>query len=361
MLQNGLLCLTGFRLCSKMQPAIRFQILVRTETGGGPAGPPFLHILRGEVKVIKPFLTYQQQIQKLIDEKHLIINDVMFAMEKLQEIGYFTLIGGYKTPFRDSMTRVYVDNTTFEDVYALYQFDNQLRELIFKYLCQIEKRMRSFISYAFCERYGEMQGAYLNPTNYNYSTRNQNDVNKLIQILDRLANKNIDYEYLVYQRRVYHNVPLWVLMNALTFGQLSKMYSFLPSQIQSKISRQFVHVNERELEQYLKVLVLYRNVCAHNERLFSHKVYSEIPNTVLHHKLGIAQNGTQYVYGKKDLFGVVIAFRYLLPKEEFIVFKRGLAKQIEKYLGQSQRISKSKLLGIMGFPQNWEMISRYKV
>ena len=199
--------------------------------------------------------------------------------------------------------------------------------------------MCSLISYAFCEQYGELQGTYLNPTNYNYSTRNQNGVNKLIHILDRLANRNVDYDYIAYQRRTYHNVPLWVLINALTFGQLSKMYSFLPFQIQSKISHQFVHVNERELAQYLKVLVLYRNICAHNERLFSHKVYSEIPNTILHQKLNIAQNGVQYIYGKKDLFGVVIAFRYLLPKEEFIIFKRMLSKQIEKYLRQSQRIS----------------------
>lgn len=309
----------------------------------------------------KPFLTYEQQIQKLINEKHLIVNDVEFAMEKLQELSYFTLIGGYKDPFRDPMTRVYIENTTFEDIYALYQFDDQLRELIFKYLCQIEKRMRSLISYAFCEQYGELQDAYLDSANYNDSERNQNGVNNLIRILDKLANRSSDYEYLVYQRRIYHNVPLWVLVNTLTFGQLSKMYSFLLSQIQSKISRQFVHVNERELEQYLKVLVLYRNVCAHNERLFSHKVYSEIPNTVLHQKLGIAQNGTQYVYGKKDLFGVVIAFRYLLPKEEFNIFKRKLAKQIERYLRNSQRISEQKLLEIMGFPQNWKMITRYKV
>lgn len=74
--------------------------------------------------MIKPFLTYQQQIQKLIDEKHLIIKDTVFAVEKLQDLGYFTLIGGYKTLFRNPMTRVYVGDTTFEDIYALYQFDN---------------------------------------------------------------------------------------------------------------------------------------------------------------------------------------------------------------------------------------------
>lgn len=93
----------------------------------------------------KPFLTYQQQLDKLINDKKLIINNTDFALEKLQDIGYFTLVGGYKTPFRDSMTRIYTNNTSFEDVYALYEFDNQLRELIFHYICQIEIKLKSLI------------------------------------------------------------------------------------------------------------------------------------------------------------------------------------------------------------------------
>lgn len=308
----------------------------------------------------KPFLSYQQQIQKLINEKHLIINNSVLAEEKLRDIGYFSLIGGYKQPFRNPMTRVYESNTTFEDVLALYQFDNELRELVFNYLCQIEKKMRSLLSYAFCERHGELQTHYLNATNYNYTTANQRGINKLIRILDNLANGNTEYEYLNYQRRVYNNVPLWVLVNTLTFGQISKMYSFLQPSMRSKIAKNYTHVNDRELEQYLKVLVLYRNVCAHNERLYSHKVYSEIPDTRLHSKLGISKTGTQYDMGKKDLFGVVIAFRYLLPTEDFRVFKASLDKLIKRYLRKSSRISEEDLLAAMGFPENWKAITRYR-
>ena len=309
----------------------------------------------------KPFLTYQQQIRKLIDEKHLIIADSSLAEEKLRDIGYFSLIGGYKQPFRNPMTRVYVNNTTFEDVLALYQFDNELRELIFNYLCQIEKKMRSLLSYAFCERYGELQAHYLNTASYNYTAANQRGVNKLIRILDNLANRNTEYDYLNYQRRVYNNVPLWVLVNTMTFGQISKMYSFLQPSMRSKIARNYTHVNDRELEQYLKVLVLYRNVCAHNERLYSHKVYSEIPDTQLHCKLAISKTGTQYDMGKKDLFGVVIAFRYLLPSEDFRTFKAKLDKLIKRYLRKSNRISEAELLREMGFPPNWKKITRYRI
>lgn len=310
---------------------------------------------------MKPFLTYEQQLHKLTDEKQLIINNREFAEEKLRDIGYFALIGGYKEPFRDAMTRVYLENTTFEDIYALYDFDNRLRELIFRYICQIEKKIRNIISYSFCEVYGEMQTHCLDTASYNYVRSNQRGIDKLIRMLDGLALTNTDYDYIVHQRNVYQNVPLWVLINAMTFGQISKMYSFLTSRIQSKISKNFKKVNERELEQYLKVLVLYRNVCAHNERLFSHKVYSEIPNTVLHSKLHISQTGNQYNQGKKDLFGVVIAFRYLLSADSFLLFKRELVLLIDKYVRSSSRITEKNLLKQMGFPENWKSITRYRI
>ena len=39
--------------------------------------------------------------------------------------------------------------------------------------------------------------------------------------------------------------------------------------------------------------------------------------------------GSQYQYGKNDLFAVVIAFRYLLPDKDFRLFKKRLAKSID--------------------------------
>ena len=111
----------------------------------------------------------------------------------------------------------------------------------------------------------------------------------------------------------------------------------------------------------MKVLVLYRNACAHNEVIYSHKIYSEIPDTVLHRKLGISKKGTQYIMGKRDLFSVVIAFRYLLPKDDFITFKRMLTKYIHSYHKKSSCLSEKQLLDIMGFPVNWSNITRYKM
>lgn len=41
-------------------------------------------------------------------------------------------------------------------------------------------------------------------------------------MLDYIANKDTSHEYLAYYRRAYKNVPLWVAVNAMTFGQTSK-------------------------------------------------------------------------------------------------------------------------------------------
>ena len=49
----------------------------------------------------KPFITYTAQVEKLKNEKNLIITDDDFAVESLQNISYYALIGGYKHPFID--------------------------------------------------------------------------------------------------------------------------------------------------------------------------------------------------------------------------------------------------------------------
>lgn len=209
----------------------------------------------------KPFITYTAQIEKLKNDKNLIISDSTFAVKSLQNISYYALIGGYKQPFIDIRTRKYINNACFEDIVSLYEFDEELRGIFFKYLCRVERKLRSSISYHFCEKYGERQDAYLNPENYNLLPKYKNGVEKLIHMLDIMAKKNKDHEYIIYQRNKYHNIPLWVMMNALTFGQISKMFEFLPQNLQGTICRDFVNVKKNEMIKYLKVLTLYRNVC----------------------------------------------------------------------------------------------------
>ena len=53
----------------------------------------------------KPFLSFEDQIDYLVNQKNLIISNHDYALEKLMQIGYFSLIGGYKTPFKNTTTK----------------------------------------------------------------------------------------------------------------------------------------------------------------------------------------------------------------------------------------------------------------
>lgn len=308
----------------------------------------------------KKFSTFSKQVEWLLEEKRLIIPDVKYAEDILRRIGYFPLMGGYKHLFRIPLTKKYKEGAAFEEIYSLYLFDAELRELFFKYLLQIERHLRSLMSYYFSEAYGESQAAYLNPNNFNHNRQNHNTIARLVSTLQR-ASKTTDYAYVNYYRNTYGNIPLWVLINVLTFGNLSKMFQVFPQSLQSKVCKSIGTVNCRQMEQFLSLLTKFRNVCAHGERLFTYKTVDAIADLPIHKKLNIPRNGEQYIYGKKDLFAAVIAFRYLLPAKDFLFFKKKLSRNIEHVNPSIPHISETELLHQMGFPHNWKNITRYRL
>lgn len=145
----------------------------------------------------KKFSSFSDQVSWISDEKGIKIKDREYAEEMLRQIGYFPLMGGYKHLFRISNTKKYKAGTSFEEIVSLYKFDAELRELFFKYLLQIERQMRSLMSYYFTEMYGAEQKQYLDANNYNNTKRNHATIVKLIATLKR-ATTTTDYTYINY-------------------------------------------------------------------------------------------------------------------------------------------------------------------
>lgn len=330
--------------------------------GGAPAGAPFFILQVVRYPMAKPFLTYDQQIQ-LLRRKKLVIEDETTARETLHRYGYFSLVSGYKDLLKNPTTKNYQDGVTFQDLVAVYQFDEALRGLTFRYLLQIERHMRSALSYTFCDKFGDGQTAYITAQNYDISIpTKQHGVSKLIEKhIQPLLDYHSSYPYIEHHKQKYQNVPLWVLINTFTFGTLSKFYEFSQSQIQSAVSKEFDAINESQLRQILKVLTDFRNICAHSERLFTHRCAKyDIPDLPLHKKLMIPKNGREYINGKRDYFAVVLIFRYLLPHSEFLRYKKDLAKLMDSLCEETQKIAASDLLQMMGMPINWKKITRYQ-
>ncbi len=299
----------------------------------------------------KKFLTYEQQVQKLYDKK-LEISNCQEVIELLKKYSYFNLVNGYKAPFKNKDGN-YKKGTSIKDIYSLYIFDDAFRHILMKYILIVELNVKSLLSYSFSEKFGENQSEYQNAMNYKYTPNNQRDINELIQIITKQINNAWKFFYVDHQKKKHNNIPLWVLIKTLTFGNMSKMYSLQQDCIKSDIAKEFPLIKENQLSIILDILTRYRNVCAHNERLFDFKYQqSRLKTTMIHKYFNLYTNNPS----ASNLFDVIIFLKYLLNEYEFSSLVEDIDFILQKLSRETNQIQKSQILKLMGFPQNWKDI-----
>lgn len=294
----------------------------------------------------KEFKTYKEQI-RLLKSKGLIIADEMHAIQTLKDLSYFALINGYKRPFKSDNGN-YSEGACFEDIEQLYRFDESLRLFLLEQLLVVETRIKSSISYNFSQKY-RTENAYLNVNNYNYSDNRTQAVNKLVTILQDIQTST-SHTYITHYKKNHNGIiPLWVLINAMTLGQVSKMYSLLKMGEQQSICGDFGISSQRDMEISLDILTLFRNVCAHNERLYDYKTHSQINKRYLMPYVNENINPDYNNTGKK-LFGVLAFCAYILRDNSILERFRDL-------INSSPVINtpylKDHLSEKMGLPVNW--------
>jgi abortive infection bacteriophage resistance protein len=299
-------------------------------------------------------LTYDEQISFLSEQKQLIIEDQEYAKRILFQTGYFALVNGYKRIFKNPQTNKFQVGVRFEDVYGMYCFDRNLRSILLKYILICEQTIKSSLSYHFCQIYGEDQKAYLNPINYLQSENHSRIIKKLIQKMSAQLNENSSYYYIRHYVKRYQSVPFWVLVNTLTLGQVSKMYSCQKSRVKIQICKDFGEIRENELERMLSIMTKFRNVCAHNDRLFNFKTQDALPDLLIHQMLQIPRRLGRYCCGKEDLFAQVIILKMLLQEEDFEWFYTELKQCFQRHSVYQT------ILYQMGFPENWKEIANIK-
>ena len=302
----------------------------------------------------KQFLTYDEQISFLEEKKGLTISNKEYAKKILLKIGYFPLINGYKELFKESNGNQFWKGTTLEDIYALYNFDNDLRNIFLKYILMAERSVKSSLAYHFCKEYGELQSDYLNVENYDYTGKKKNIINKMLKIMSGQLRYDSDYIYIRHYMNTYQYVPLWVLMNVLTIGQLSKIYASQKGRIQIRICQDFGPLKVNELGKMLTVMTKFRNVCAHNDRLFDFRTKDALLDRNIYERLQISKEKGRYKCGKNDLYAQVIILKLLLSDNDFHMFYRDLKVCFRKHPIHEETLEK------MGFPQNWERIGKIK-
>ena len=307
----------------------------------------------------KEFKTLDEQIE-ILKNRGLVINDIDKTEELLLRENYF-FINGYRHIFmKNHKEDSFIPGTTFEELYAVFQFDRSFRNVLFKNLLIVENNLKSIIAYKLSKKYGIREKDYLKPSNFSQDIKKVRQVNDVLNKIKRQIKLNgRQHSATLHYISNYGYVPLWILVKLLSFGMINELYSILKPDDKLAIA-EYYNLDVETLGIYIALLSNYRNLCAHEDIVYDHRTQKEIPDTRYHMELDVPTTNDEYVYGKDDIFAVVIMLKYMLTESDFTDFVNEVSYDLNLLDGRVNIIPQSKILDRMGFPSNWEEIAKIK-
>ena len=300
----------------------------------------------------KDFRTIDEQVE-ILQKKGLIVEDIDEAKEVLLRENYFFL-NGYRHLFMVSeKNRTFIKGSTFRELYSLFLFDRYFRNIIFKNVLVIENQLKSILSYQLSKKYGYKEKDYLNPKNFTNDHDKKRRVKDVLEKMKRQIRINsLHHNATAHYANSYGYIPLWVLVKVLSFGIVCELYTILKKEDKIEIADIF-NTTPEDLSNYLIILSNYRNLCAHEDIVYENKTERYIEDNTYHEELNIPKMDAEYIYGKNDLFAVIIIFKILLTDDSFRLMLKEIEYEIEKLDGRIDSIPIEKILDRMGFPTNY--------
>jgi abortive infection bacteriophage resistance protein len=281
--------------------------------------------------LVKDPTTYQEQL-RILKERNMLITDEYKAESILRRVNYYRLSAYMLTLKKDDR---FFEGVTFDDVYYIYEFDKRLRHMIMGILEGIEIAFRTHIAYELAHKYGPL--AYKDPAIF----YNREYHGEMLHSIEDAISKRKDELFVKHHLEKYGgNFPVWVIIEVISFGQLSKMFSNLKNE-DKKIISKYYNFSFNLVQNWLYVFSAIRNICAHYGRLY---------NRTLKIK-PIIERKIQGEFDDNRIFAVLYALGKLcLNRSEWRTFITNLKGLTDEYNSVS--------IEMLGFPNNWEEILR---
>jgi len=319
----------------------------------------------------KPFKSHNSMLRLMRSRNIMIGKGTEGSKVKniLARENYYSIINGYKDVFLDAEITdrtgedYYVTGTTFFHIYSVYCFDRNLRSILMKGLLQAEQNLCTKVSYRFAED-NKSEFSHLNINNF--SKADLPTTTRLISTLSSVTQRNSKdkdsgfYHYLTH----HQDLPLWVLVTKLTFGEITYFYKSMVPPLQERVLNDINKDYTSEFgapiaqptssliskfNEILDVLVAFRNICAHGDRLYNHRVRIGKNTRKLLYYFMSSPKGSE-----ASFYGALISLRLFLVRPEY---KRLIKSVMAELLLLRKSIPEeqfNKLLGKMELTLNWQ-------
>ena len=293
----------------------------------------FLSLFGGN---IKKYLSSDDLIDYLI-KKGVHISNREETLNKLEKYSYYSIVNTYKNIFKTEKNN-YRLGVRFEEIYSLYEFDKKLRIILLNMIFELEILMKSMISELLSRKYGIDN--YLNSKNFDTSIDSSIIINFINSLNNDINNQYGKHEAITHYVDKYGYVPPFVLVKILSFGEISKLYSILKQEDRQYISKKF-NLSDKILKQILRVITIVRNICAHNERLYS-----------FHSKFVISFNKIDLIYPKQkstNLYMIIKSLRLFIDDKMYNEIMDEIREQLNILNKNLSSVNIDSILNRMGF------------
>ena len=306
---------------------------------------------------MKEHKTFNQQLT-ILRNRGVVVPTNGKPKRFLEQENYYNVINGYKDLFlvKDSNNlpvepELYQAGTHFNELKALFLFDRELRILLLKYLLIFENSIKTTVAYEFSKKYPR-KNAYLDIANFV-----DNDPKKVLQqisILTKTIHDKVDRTGAIKHYIEEHGeVPLWVLVNFLTMGNIANFYNILTDSTKNIIAKFYTdkyrtqnkdntfRLSSADLSACLKVANLVRNICAHDERLYNVNLRNVRISQIANH-FGIRR------YDNKRFIVVILFLKIVLDKKDFQRLYKALMNLFNQYADEFKTVVFDDILNTMG-------------
>lgn len=289
------------------------------------------------MKELKKPLTYNEQLDRL--KAHgMVIENECTARDILSQTNYYRFIG-YTLQWRKKPNESsYLPCTSFNRTYQIYLFDAALRDTFRKYIEIIEVYYRTQIAYIF-----SLVKCTQPPYDQHYCESNfynKRGYNEVMSTFGHDKKYYSDSPIMKHHKEKYGGrLPLWALVEMLSFSNLSKLYSAMYLSEKNAIA-EAAGTGRATLENHLHCLSVLRNKCAHAARLYNTRLNPPAKfNTAFLRKHPDVKNNTVFAYA-------LILLKRLPKEKQKRAFVITLSSIIEKFIEDID-------LSLIGFPESY--------
>ncbi len=310
----------------------------------------------------KIYIDYDRQIEKLKLDG-LEIQDEKRAKERLKWEGYYNFAVGYNRLFKDEKRR-YIKGTKFEHIEALYDFDRRIRDVVYEATQVVECNLKALVSDKFSRRYGVDERGYLTEQNFTNDPLEQGNVRWLLGTCKEVLKDGVKKtsggyrDYIEHYAVVYGHVPLWALIRAISFGNTSRFLRLMKKDDKEEIAKEY-SLKGKTLCNMTEILVNFRNIAAHGERVYSARLPSVrlTPSLSAVKKLSLPLNadGTQR-FGKCDFLAFLICIKYLLSPAEYAYYHERVVKETERLAAVLPKFAMQRVYDETGLKGAWRKL-----